>query len=237
MGVVYPSSAYSSADGTWLCEHSRRGEASRGTRPHLARAAPTPVQTTVPWPARAAAFYLALRPALRFCIPIPPLAPTFRRDQSALVSPWIVQGNDTKARCECASAAAHSMLTPRPERRRSAAHGSCLDGTKIAAIERCLVGRIEQKQLVTNERPARLPTCQRTPATVDLQRSGNGHTVNVDDAVADTDAHTIRSPNLLQQRYGQWQIATRLSPPVLTNRQRSKAQKRNRHVRTCLTPK
>jgi hypothetical protein len=65
-----------------------------------------------------------------------------------------------KVRCQFADAVAHSTLTPRPQRRRTAAHFRRLHGSEVAAVKRCLVARIKQKQLVAGEHAAQLQTCR-----------------------------------------------------------------------------
>ena len=111
-------------------------------------------------PVTCAPFYLALRAALRFRIPLRPLAPTCWRDQAAIVSPQRVQGDCAKFLSVRRRGCTFNALTPRPQRRRAAAHFRRLHGSEVAAVKRCLVARIKQKQLVAGEHVAQLPTCR-----------------------------------------------------------------------------
>ena len=64
-----------------------------GTYEYPVSAVPTHVQTTFLRGQRAAEFYLALSPALRFRVPIPPLAPICWTGQAAIASLATAQGD------------------------------------------------------------------------------------------------------------------------------------------------
>jgi len=99
------------------------------------------------------------------CPPISHSDPSTRSNLLARSSYYRVAskcaGRLHKVRCQFADAVAHSALTPRPQRRRTAAYFRRLHGSEVAAVKRCLVARIMQKQLVAGEHAAQLPTCRR----------------------------------------------------------------------------
>ncbi len=111
--------------------------------------------------ARAAVFYLALRPVLRFRFLIP--------HRHRLRTGTKLQSGAPSLRVQAqqnVAALTRSMSSPGPQRECTTTHFRHLNRPEVAAVKGCWDVRIQQKQLIACELATLKPACQRSPVAI-----------------------------------------------------------------------
>src|SRR5271165_4220077 len=101
------------------------------------------------------------------------------------------------------------MTDRRRERDCATAHKRRIERAKVAAIKRRLVVWVKQEQFVADELPAVCPRSQWTFLSVAVQCPGDRVAVDVNDGVPNADVLSSERRDLLQDRHGTRQVATR----------------------------